>query len=533
MNSKLSKLLIFLITVSLIVGVLPSNASESAVGDITDGIIEYELSKSNTDSIQAFIDGSLSEKAGSSSEWYILSLCQSGKYDFSKYAQSLEAYLENNEISSASTRLKMILALTASGSESVYITQNLDTSIGKQGIMSLVFGLHILNNGIESEVYSKDALIGEILSLQLNDGSWAINGKNGDVDTTAMVIQALSAYYERGDVKTAIDNSVTFLSSKQQENGGFVMYGVNNPESASQVLIALSSLGIDFKNDERFIKNGNSIIDAISLFRLEDGSFSHTEGGNSNGNATVQVFSAMVAYRRFTEGKTPFYILHKQENNAETVTDTFPSESSEEAENISDSSSDADPSKSKISYKLWAVAVIISVAVVICVAMLILKKKNGFLLIAIIATIAVIFVIVTDFKTPDGYADNSKDNIIGSVSISIRCDTIVGKANEIHVPENGIILDTTEFEIADGDTVYDILREATAKNKIQMESNGTEITAYVEGINNIYEFDYGELSGWLYFVNGEQKSVGCGEYKLSPNDKIEWVYSCNMGDDLK
>ncbi len=537
MNSKFFKILIFAIIISLFLGVLPSNANENTAEDayaILDGIIEYELSQSNADSAQAFINGALCEKAGSMSEWYVLALCQSGKYDFSQYEQALNGYLGNNEINSASTRLKMILALVASGSESEYINENLDTSIGKQGIMSLIFGLHILNNSVTSEKHTVQSLTDDILSQQLSDGSWAINGKNGDVDTTAMAIQALSPYYESENIKIAIDNALTFLSSKQKENGGFVMYGVNNPESASQVLIALSSLGIDYKNDERFIKNGNDIIDAISIFRLDDGSFSHTEGGNSNGNATAQTLCAMVAYTRMTEGKPPFYILDEQENTSEKVEESIVSESSESSE----STSVNDPEDTKIGYKFWVIVAVVAVAVIVCIILLIRKNKNkrNFVLIAIISLVAVLFVALTDFESADSYysnAESSKENTIGTVTISIRCDTIIEKSNESHVPKNGIILDTSEFNISEGDTVYDILLEATVKNKIHLETNGTSDTAYVEGIANIYEFDFGDLSGWMYFVNGNEQNVGCGECKLSPNDKIEWVYSCDMGDDLE
>ena len=57
-------------------------------------------------------------------------------------------------------------------------------------------------------------------------------------------------------------------------------------------------------------------------------------------------------------------------------------------------------------------------------------------------------------------------------------------------------------------------------------------SAYIEGIGNLYEFDAGELSGWIYRVNGKIMSVGCSQYKLKNGDKIEFLYTCNMGKDL-
>ena len=51
-------------------------------------------------------------------------------------------------------------------------------------------------------------------------------------------------------------------------------------------------------------------------------------------------------------------------------------------------------------------------------------------------------------------------------------------------------------------------------------------SVYIEGINNIYEFDCGELSGWLYKVNNESPGVGCSLYKLKDGDVVEWIYTC-------
>ena len=89
-----------------------------------------------------------------------------------------------------------------------------------------------------------------------------------------------------------------------------------------------------------------------------------------------------------------------------------------------------------------------------------------------------------------------------TVTIQIRCDTAV--KNGMHreakwagiVPASGCILDTTEFEIEDGNTVLDVLKMARDKFRLHMEySGGSGSGAYVEGINNLYEFDGGRWSG--------------------------------------
>jgi hypothetical protein len=126
-----------------------------------------------------------------------------------------------------------------------------------------------------------------------------------------------------------------------------------------------------------------------------------------------------------------------------------------------------------------------------------------------------------------------------TVTMHIRCDTAV--ANGMHleakwagiVPASGCILDTTTIEIKDGDTVLDVLKMARDKFKLHMEySGGSGSGAYVEGINNLYEFDGGRWSGWMYCVNDWYPNYGCGVYFLKPGDRIEWNYTCDLGLDL-
>ena len=57
-------------------------------------------------------------------------------------------------------------------------------------------------------------------------------------------------------------------------------------------------------------------------------------------------------------------------------------------------------------------------------------------------------------------------------------------------------------------------------------------SAYIEGIHNLYEFDCGQLSGWIYKVNGWSPNYGCSRYDLADGDVIEWQYTCNLGIDI-
>ena len=87
---------------------------------------------------------------------------------------------------------------------------------------------------------------------------------------------------------------------------------------------------------------------------------------------------------------------------------------------------------------------------------------------------------------------------------------------------------TASYEIAENATVYDVLVQAAKENQLQLDCRGT----YVAGISHLYEFDFGNLSGWMYRVNGVFPDVGCGEYQLSDDDRIEWLYTCDLGRDL-
>ena len=85
-----------------------------------------------------------------------------------------------------------------------------------------------------------------------------------------------------------------------------------------------------------------------------------------------------------------------------------------------------------------------------------------------------------------------------------------------------------------GESVYDILRRICDENKIQMESSFTPAfgSYYVEGINNLYEFDVGSESGWMYSVNGWFPNYGCSRYQLEDGDTVCWVYTCDLGYDV-
>lgn len=125
-------------------------------------------------------------------------------------------------------------------------------------------------------------------------------------------------------------------------------------------------------------------------------------------------------------------------------------------------------------------------------------------------------------------------------TLSVRCDTILKNIKWLDpekvelVPEDGVIFPATQVTFYEGESVFNVLLREMKKNKIHMEFENTPIynSAYIEGINNLYEFDCGELSGWMFKVNDWFPNYGCSRYQLKDGDVVEWVYTCDLGRDV-
>ena len=153
----------------------------------------------------------------------------------------------------------------------------------------------------------------------------------------------------------------------------------------------------------------------------------------------------------------------------------------------------------------------------------------------------------TNIQSVDEYYLTHIDDIrpdSETVTISIRCDTVLANPDDLdpalkqgdYIPSDGVILPPTEYVLRPGDTVFDILDRAVRYNKIQMEYQGSDENSYgsvyIRGINYLYEFSCGPLSGWMYRVDGEYPNFGCSKYELKDGQNIEWIYTCDLGEDV-
>ena len=227
---------------------------------------------------------------------------------------------------------RVILALTAMGKDPTNVGgYNLILPLADyeqtifQGINGPIYALLALDSGnytIPENLAvgmqaTREQYVEYILSKESAGGGWSLAGGEAEVDITAMALQALAKYCNREDVSAAVDRAVQLLSEKQNPEGGYTAYDADGSESVSQVIVALTELGISIQ-DNRFVKNGNTLLDRLLDFRTETHGFQHTLDGEMNQIATEQAFYALVALYRAEQKRPSLYNITEADT---TVTD--------------------------------------------------------------------------------------------------------------------------------------------------------------------------------------------------------------------
>lgn len=262
-------------------------------------------------------------------DWLVFALARSGvkvpqKY-FDTYYKNTEDYVasvdgilsrkKNTEYSRA------VLALTAIGKDPQNVAGfdlllplgDFDETVS-QGVNGAIFALLALDsknyeipaNPAADTQATRELYVEEILRREIPTGGWALTGGEPDADVTAMALQALAKYREDADVLAAVERGVTALADLQEPNGAYTSWGEENSESVSQVIVALTELGIS-PDDERFVKNGQTLEQVLLRFAQEDGSFRHIADGKSDEMATEQALYALAAISRAQDGRTTLY----------------------------------------------------------------------------------------------------------------------------------------------------------------------------------------------------------------------------------
>lgn len=272
-------------------------------------------------------------------EWAVLGLARAGVALPDEYIQAyygkVVAYVQKNmgndgvlvdpesHNPTVTDNERIILALTAIGKDPANVgDKNLLTALQNKDIMQvtntsdtdingLVFGLLALNSGN----YTQDSywLVQAILTQQNADGSWSSSADTkpvGDVDMTAMALQALAPYYNEGGdatVNTAVNKALQWLSAKYKGTG------YTSAESCAQVVVALSALQLNANSDSSFVKTVDgaptSVLGDLLRYYLGEGQgFKHAASGKTaDQKATEQALYAMAAYERYCRRTNALY----------------------------------------------------------------------------------------------------------------------------------------------------------------------------------------------------------------------------------
>ncbi|TJY38942.1 hypothetical protein E5161_19110 [Cohnella pontilimi] len=254
------------------------------------------------------------------SDWVALGLARSGKSVADRYLPQAAKSAGDGSLRLVTDYARLALAVNANGGDARKVGPNGLDLLGKianfdkmtaQGPNAPAFALLALDAGNypapgSKDRWTKDALIQWLVDNRTADGGWSLVPGKSDVDITGIVLTALAPYYDKNAaVKAAVDSALGWLSGVQKPNGGFG--SPESSESSVQVLLALTSLGIDPVQDARFLKNGKSALTRLMEFRQPNGQFAHLPGGKGDGLASLYALLGLTAVERWMDGLPGLY----------------------------------------------------------------------------------------------------------------------------------------------------------------------------------------------------------------------------------
>lgn len=522
-------------------------------------------------------------------EWAVLGLARGNAsvtnsyYD--GYYDRVVAYVKANinskgqlDSNKSTENSRIILALTAIGEDPTSVGgRNLLTALNdlsyvkKQGSNGPIWALLAVDSG--NYIYNyRDKLIDTILDERTEDGGWTHTGNTADVEMTAMAIQALAPYNDEDHpkVKSAIEAALTLLSGMQQNDGGFASFGTPNSESAAQVVVALSALGLDANTDSHFVKNGHSVLENLLSYEQEDGSFQHTTDGSGNNQMSAEQGTyALVAYDRYVNKAHTLYdmtdVVKREDASAQEVIDMinqigYVDESSynaiAEARNAYNKLSAADKAKVENYNTLTAAEASYK-------EILKQKRTEQYKLLKAhhdellndrtkkygTAAKRKLASILQQAQT-DMNAAESCERVMdiynkaifdldavkpGDIEVTFRLIGALEATQDVdltkdsYLPEYVTWVPTKTYALQENATVYDLFTEAMSEaglRYIGAESNYVS-TIYAPSCLGGYalsEFTNGKKSGWMYTVNGTHPNQGLKNWTLNDNDVVVWHY---------
>ena len=460
------------------------------------------------------------------------------------YAASIEAKIaelsESGGFVKPTEYQRAAICLAASGGDTrtaaelaVFGNETLD----RQGFNAYIWALIALNvtgeQPPENAVNTAETLSEYIISRQHEDGSFSLFGDTGDVDITAAAVYALSGA-DTPEAEQSAQRGADWLCGIE---GGYTSMGIRNCESTAQAVIALCAAGRTDKAVEA--------AQMLEEYRREGG-YAHLPDGEINGLATAQALEAFTALALLERGENLFEAVpaaeitqpEETEQSDEISTDEPVGEIQTSSEPISEDS----PAESGGLTGNHIKAIISSVfglAAVICAVIFIVRRKKALAALAAVLALLGGGVWLLDIKTPEEYYSQSGTGTM-RVTVSADCLAALDKMDWIDIsvnpaeviPQDGYVIKSCEVLLPEGASAFDALTAAAREQRVRVDYTGSAWGTYVRGIGYIYEFGFGELSGWMYRVNGEFPEMSASDFTLSEGDKVEFVYTCDIGRDV-
>lgn len=545
----------------------------------------------------------LSQTPGTGSvggEWLMLGLARSTFADQitdsnkSTYLAAVKAYIAENYDSNTgrlntnkpTENARIALALTALGYdptsfEGYDLLKALEQTgwTTWQGNNSTAFAL-LAFDAAGYNASNREDLIQSLLTNQLSSGAWSISGtdeNDEDQDITMMVVQSLAPYYSRENVKAAVDNALTWIKTKQTDDGGFG----TTVEGNAQVIVTLTALGIDPTGAEWTNASGKNVIDGLASY-FTGGGFQHVLSGSYNQMATEQSFYALVAYVRYLNQQPGLYEM--------AGTDSWPSDS---GSSDTPSQPGGDPVVIENLVEEMASFTVYDASYAAYQRMTALQAAYDALTDEEKAAMDGLKAAYTSFKSEkrefsdllddcidealeeleweyDGldkddystsnwkrikeirtnakkairsaqYAEQTQQYLAsalasmnsvsggGEIEVTFR---LIGDLSHTSASQHQQYItwvETTEYELEAGSTVYDLFVEAMSDARLSHKGASSNYVSTIQapkclGSYWLGEFDNGRNSGWMYTVNGTHPSYGLKEWELQDGDEVIWHY---------
>ena len=292
-----------------------------------------------------------------------------------------------------------------------------------------------------------------------------------DPDTTGTALTALAAYADRAAVKSFIDKAVAGLSKAQNSNGSY-----GNVNSDAMVIIGLAAVGIDPASDERFVKGGCSLADALLLYVNDTrNGFTTAAVGAVNGEstqkaaalATEQGFRALVTLEKLASlnGDSKSFDIYTQLVKTSASGSTTTTRPEKPSDGFTSNGAGTVPSTS------------------------------------------------TDSGTGGSAGSTTTAEWI-SVAVSIE-------------PGSGSAWYSGSVRVAEGATVEQALETAAAQAGLILNIKDGYLRAVIRSGVTLGQYDEGPNSGWLYKVNGKAPNVGIADYPLNGGETVTVYYTAD------